>query len=249
MVTKTFISIDWDYCVPNHVLNDWGFNETQLHLTLIWNARKCMIPIDGEIKYHDLDQMEARTDDIPQYSAKDMAVGESHAYAYHYLKSFVEEGDEIHLINFDLHHDIWNSSTSQLLAENWLYKLICDTKCKWHVSHIIPEWSNEYGYGERGEAFKEEEYVADLKKKAPNLISWEIKTDAPEYNIVDALFLCRSGCWTPPTLDEEFSNFVYELAFHLNDALSVFGSNVSNPLKKRPYVPFNPNMEGKLIRQ
>lgn len=234
--TKLFVSIDWDYCVPIDIINDWGHNESYMFIYLIWNMRKYMYQEDGKIKMTNLSEIEIPPFDIPLFKSKRMSVAESHSSAYDCFKSKISKNDHILLIHYDLHHDIWTPHSEHILAENWLFQLIKQTECKWSVNHIYPKWKNEFGYSK--DPFNEEKYVSLLKKECNNLISWKIVESFETSKIIDQLFLCRSGAWIPPSVDEQFRQYAY--SYFRKSNLS-FAQTYDNPLDPRHYQQFDPN--------
>lgn len=105
-------------------------------------------------------------------------VADSHAHAYDFIRE-KWDGSTVELYNVDFHHDTYNAEEG-VNCGNWLRLLM--------EEGIVDEayWVNQ----------PDSELEDNLTKVIPF-------SELPKTGY-DLVYLCRSGWWTPPHMDEEF---------------------------------------------
>jgi len=203
------LTVDWDSFFPMPApdntdawyLYDWGQKEAPFFMNGIWMMRAASFLRAGL-------ELPSVNDEWRQFAQRFMLrdvetlyVGESHMSAVGLLN---EGFDEIWL--YDAHHDCGYQGTNeidtikekeQVNCENWMiaYNVWGDVAPEdMHVRY--PHWKYwaldpDYGEGE------------------PALpIDRKMDDGAPNDTVFDALYICRSGAWTPPWCDDLFDQFL-----------------------------------------
>ena len=108
-------------------------------------------------------------------------IADSHVHAYNFIKGLLPEGDKATIYNIDFHHDTYNNAhnKSEVNCGNWQRRL--HEEC---MADLY--WVNRKG--------------SELEESLATQVSLDDAL-AQQY---DALFVCRSGWWTPPHLDDVF---------------------------------------------
>jgi hypothetical protein len=215
------LSVDWDYFFPPSDPYDWGHRETVLFLEMIWKYR---------VGCHNLFTKKLALDEycptIPDNFWKQVIsnkphifIAESHA-SLHHIMNTVFKRKKIHSItNFDAHHDCGYGQMKTLECGNWgafaLRKGI-----EVHIRY--PEWrkkeENSESMGsdclgalggnlENLNKPKNKQAEANTQRLTypPTSISYGLPERPSDYS---AIFVCRSGCWTPPWFDNKFWEFI-----------------------------------------
>lgn len=129
-----------------------------------------------------------------RYNTKFM-VANSHKHIYQMMISEISHGlvDSMHIYNLDMHHDFVNSN-SEIDCGNWLgyaVKNFDNCKATWIYNPVSPEM---FDFSEL-KSLEKRKTLRCLKNK--------------EFDLV---YLCRSDAWTPPHLDNYFTELVYNMA-------------------------------------
>ncbi len=186
------LSIDWDYFIdatfqqryllfPDVQREDFP-DET---IRLIWAGRYAQQEELEKIKIDPLVYKVVKTiKHIPK-----IIVGESHKFAYLFIKTVLkEEGEErLNLLNVDFHHDCYATGLDgedNLTCGNWLRKLMEEEK-------------GSYVWLGRSDSDKKQ------KPKSLKFIS-NYNSANIEKTKWDMVYICRSDMWSPPHLDAEF---------------------------------------------
>jgi len=131
------------------------------------------------------------------------------------------------IINFDAHHDLGYCEWARLeemieegtcTCDMWLCALL-DWFPKVEARIVYPNWLREESSIERqwkSLTDKLPQYMLDRVEMGffedeDGSVS-DVVCHPKEEIEVQALFICRSGAWTPPWLDHQFINFVEEIA-------------------------------------
>lgn len=186
---KTLLTVDWDFFVEERPEWEFGHQESLLFLKMLWETRINMmghITTTGQEKGF-WDRIGKSGEDYMTW------VSDSHAYVWGLLKGVN------HVVIVDAHHDCWNGdslgidkSVKQIYCHNWLREWILGgngRKATW----VRPEWSKD-----------QFEVPKDLKGRI-KVVGLD---DDWGVNLFDRVHVCRSGCWTPPWLDQKFKDFV-----------------------------------------
>lgn len=189
MVKKALLdilSIDWDYFFPNAALYDWGVNEElPICYEKIW-ATRCF---DKNLLSKKL-MLDEYKPSIPRKfwnivtNKPKIFVADSHAFIWHILK----QGSTVW--NLDAHHDCeYSGIVDEVHCGNWaLTGILSKLIAEYHV--IYPKWRER------------------TPEKKPSSEVVDFSYSLPEPREYDAIFICRSSCWTPPWADYKFRKFV-----------------------------------------
>ena len=204
--TITVLSIDFDYFVEENPVLDWGHREQVFFLETIWNIRAHGLAAQGKT----LEQAAPFSGDpisllfqvlIKGTFEYSLAVAESHAAIVPWLhESF--PGARFEIVNIDAHHDLYydgdpagNPMGPEYECGSWGRYLI-NRKLVKSWKQVYPKWRRKFpeetgpifAWARKHTKFTVGEYLPRLKP--------------------DAIFLCRSGCWTPPCYDSKFTEMV-----------------------------------------
>ena len=224
------LSIDFDFWaeMPNVRNLDWGFRESKLFIEMIWQIRAT--------------DFAARGSDIRKecYLAKDepspisfaglmkklkvkiaknqVAISESHAVAYNYFKDL----HDMRVVHVDAHHDL-GYGNKELNCDNWLQHLITDGNVD-EVDMIYPKWRNNdncrENYDERRKAI-----LKQLDRKVKFKMGYGLAENIPGSIKFDKVFICRSGSWSPPWLDRDWSRLVSAMMVVFgHDSMGIYGA-------------------------
>lgn len=194
------LSIDWDYFIDASaadrlMLFPDGGNEN-LSTTLqdiVWSGR-----------YNNDKLLTVKSDSkairfvkgILKKTDANYMIVDSHRHAYDFITDSMKDfnRDSINLVNIDFHHDVYDNGDG-VDCGNWLAKII-----------------ELYG---RGSSFT---WVGrkDSDMNYRDDIGLEFTTSLDivgEYDW-DIVFICRSGMWSPPHLDESFRNMFNWITKH-----------------------------------
>jgi hypothetical protein len=204
-----------DFFTREDPLWDWGHNEENkaLFLMMIWGIRYANLDLYTETDpaiYADFSPdfkslftaLQGKGLYLDNHRTGQLGYADSHEWAYSFFLSktrqFFKRSQAYRsppdvLLNIDAHHDCFGSRT-QLHCGNWLrlYEQECPgTK----IVQLYPKWKDP---GDDAE---------------PNCKAVEIHrmVDWPgldEQHRIRHVFICRSGCWTPPHHDDNFVKMV-----------------------------------------
>jgi len=190
------ISVDWDYFVPEEIEWDLGHCETPFHLSHVWMLRAALeskMRTSGEEA-----GFWARVfKRLPLAPSCRAAVSESHISAWSILNTM----PHIKLVVlFDAHHDCWPRHGKALVTcSDWL-RVWLEADRSRRAIWVHPSWiADRDGLLfplPKGKLREQIKVYSALPPKA------RLRAEA------HALHICRSGCWTPPWLDESFAAFV-----------------------------------------
>jgi hypothetical protein len=200
-MTRTLLTVDWDFFVPEKPEWDLSHQETMLHIETLWGLRVFgptnymeIIKTDGkEINFWDrIGKRFKIKKDTPIF------VTESHLEAHSLAHFFKTEK----VYSFDSHCDIYYSSDAYALANSetincgcWLGMLLLERIVKEAVvtySDHTNEKVQKYGLPGSLRFTK----LDNLLDRPPN-----------KQEEISAIHICRSGAWTPPWLDNDFMEF------------------------------------------
>lgn len=217
---RRILSIDWDYFNDADLNTRMELFPRALDLDPIKSTVRWMQPYFDHQELLQIgikrDQLERLTyyiksdpfcDPIPVY------IGCSHKYCYNFVKKFFNLEPEIEIVNIDYHDDIGDPNEKDLLAENWVTKLIFhrDTFGKKTSYKWCPDGMDYVNYTNFPDALK-----------VPIIVDYEYCFN----HYYDGIFVCRSDDWSPPHLDEAFNVFVNSLKdnpktlVYMSDAIS-----------------------------
>ena len=193
------LSIDWDYyvdtsneirerCFPK-ILNDIISEEKRIEM---WREsyKKYNIKNIGilEEKFQKTIQL---IEDIEKDSPKACKItNDSHRFVYDVIEKEIEEfhDENIKVYNIDHHHDMYQYRTSfdKVNCSNWAEILQEELGSKFDYNWIKRDDSEEYSLA--GKVNCKECFLDDITEKK-----------------FDVIYLCRSGAWSPPHLDNKYN--------------------------------------------
>ena len=186
------LSIDWDYFYGDQTWFDWQMNEDNpIYYEIIWGLRAGNTHIRTGESAITLMQPNQRLlkgfwDRVPD--AAFIFVAESHRAILDSLGGIIKHVP-LEIWNVDAHHDCGypGSGTDKPHCGNWA--AIMGKRLK--VFHqIYPGWRRK------------------CKEPTPIRTPDQILYKLPEKFDVDAIFICRSSCWTPSWCDDQWLNFI-----------------------------------------
>lgn len=200
----TLLSIDWDFFFDTSdersekwALYDWGMSEAHHPdlLNVLWVGRAAGFTHYGI--------------DLPTTSGEESTfwcrfnfsedceffIAESHSKA---AANEINEGVS-RVINFDAHADCsgYNDSRTNDVAETM--RVSCED---WLLAYDM--WGADIEV--RYPAWKT--YAFEIEPKPVIDVERVMYDGEPLSEVIDRVFLCRSGSWVPPWLDEKFKEFV-----------------------------------------
>jgi len=192
------LSIDWDYFFPNDEVYDWGHREAPFFINTLWNFRTNTKRPDGKM------MMDVHTPTVPKNFWKKvlrntpiLTIAESHCSIWTLLDRMRVFGP-IEVTNIDAHHDCGYKDgyprripeTFAIECGNWGYWGL-RTKRISSLRQFYPAWRQQNPEGR----------VSSSKVPA-------VHFGLPEPDSYNAVFLCRSGAWTPPWYDDRLQQFI-----------------------------------------
>lgn len=221
------LSIDWDFFFPNPEagskegeiqLFDWGHSENNPFMSspFIWHIRA-----EGFLRHgFDLPRCVGWENFWSRFKFKPRTlifVAESHSQAAGLSKHF----DEV--VNFDAHHDLGygkqgmeDAEKGQIDCANWLlYYALCGAR----VDVVLPPWQENW----------RENFPEHLPKGQHLDINYSQDKGLPDDEPFDAVFVCRSGSWTPTWCDEDFEEFIRQSGLMVVDIHESKGGKELSP--------------------
>ena len=141
----------------------------------------------------------------------ELNVSDSHLFAYHLAK----KADVVVL--FDAHHDCFEEKTRNIMCHNWLRVWLSQSDSR-RIIWVIPDWQNIK--------------MIPVPKDIRNRVKVLKYSDYIPVDRANWLHVCRSGCWTPPWLDDAFLAFVRASGKDLSKAC-IWQTDRWNPLERR----------------
>lgn len=117
-------------------------------------------------------------------------IANSHVHVYDFIKGLYKENEDLHVVNVDLHHDMFNNNPN-VDCGNWVKHIkdeIKDAKVTWIANAVSKEIFGP-------------EYLENVKYDYSSISDM----------IFDAIFICRSDMWLPPHLDLYFDYFIHDI--------------------------------------
>jgi hypothetical protein len=207
------LSIDWDYFFPCSDFYDWGANEeNSLFFEFVWSTR-CNTRNMISTKFA-LDEYKPT---IPENfwsivkNKPSLYIADSHLFILHVIRAIMFSHGIIH--NLDAHHDYSYEAKDKIDCGNWGKYVLNESEIADELHLHYPKWRQKQ---------KETDEAIPITS---------VNYKLPEPQDYDAVFLCRSSCWTPPWYDEKFDEF--------------WTSSRLEPeiLDERLIIPRSPNMQ------
>lgn len=193
---RVLLSIDWDFFFPipeydPHMLYDWAHREDkEMFYGIVWLIRAAGFFSQG----YELPVTSGEEKDFwSRFKLRHNAAlyyAESHSLILHQLVS----AGVTRVLSFDAHHDAGYSGqfkeTDQVGCYNWAAHLASRGV---EVKVIHPAWKY---------------YAFDCEETSQVEVERMIDNGSPITEEIDAVFVCRSGAWTPGWLDDDFDGFL-----------------------------------------
>lgn len=203
---KCLLSIDWDYFIYTKKENWGSYLENNRSLIDLWYKRyiqekalgndiKELYKLSPEWKtfWKRIKESFKFVKDIKAY------VTDSHVWSYNIAK---ENNCEVVCL-FDSHSDLGYGGLSSLNFEvncsNWLGKLLKDKQVIETYIFYSPYTAEKPAY-------------FNQINRAYNIKYCNLKDWSKNFS-VSVIHICRSGAWTPPWLDEKFTQFINAMGF------------------------------------
>ena len=102
----------------------------------------------------------------------------------------------------DAHHDCWEGPKDAVDCSNWARVWLGRSRTR-HIHWLVPDWVDTSVY-------REWDFVTRDRRITRHTLSDVIAgTDVGALpDRVDRVHVCRSGCWTPPWLDQAFLDWL-----------------------------------------
>lgn len=198
---KCLLSIDWDYFIYTTKENWGSYIENSRSLIDLWYKRyfqekafgkdlreSYKLSSEWNTFWERIKERFLFVKDIKAY------VSDSHSWSYNIAK----ENNCSIVCLFDSHADLGYSGLSSLNfkvnCSNWLGRLFKDKQIKEAYIFYSPYTK------EKPEYFKQINSIYNIKYCSLKDLNKSFK--------VSAIHICRSGAWTPPWLDEKFTQFI-----------------------------------------
>lgn len=216
------LSIDWDYLVNATMeerimmFPDGGSEKFPDNLSqIIWTGRYAENPklLDIGVDFEALDIIKdfisTHCHDIP------VIVKDSHGAIWDSITKYGSTDTFIEVINIDFHHDAYVNDMSYVDCGNWV-------NCLFENRPRAPRNKrNKDSHNRNPRALKNKDshYYWIARKDSDDRVPMEVqqlnyivKKDLNFLKTLDdfecdLLFICRSGFWSPPHMDNEFMNF------------------------------------------
>lgn len=186
---KVLLTVDWDAFVPEDHAWDLGHHETDLFIDRMWGLRGHLA---DKIKTSGEEQLFwKRVQNFFKLKPMGVTVSDSHVCAYSLLRDY----DYDLVINVDAHHDCWKAREDKVDCATWGDAWLAEKKTR-RLIWVVPGWQDP----DESPQHREQVTVVPLS-------SFERDWGSIP-RVIKTMHICRSGCWTPPWLDEAFIAFV-----------------------------------------
>lgn len=223
---KTVLSIDWDFFIYEDSLWDLGHRESEVFVKMLWTFRGHLL---DQMKTNGLEkEFWAKLGPMFKLSTDtDLFVSDSHLFAY----PLAEDADLV--IFFDRHHDCYQWPTFKELHTSKKYEVDCGNWVSTWLS-MGPKRRAMWVHPNLGNIADEVCFagVEPGRRDRFTAISYERHQDLTQHFVYGdelVVHICRSGCWTPPWLDQAFIDFVNEPKLQVQ----VMQEGIWNPMKLR----------------
>jgi len=208
---RTVLSVDWDFFVPEKIEWDVGHREALFFLKALWATRLWLY---DEMKTDGREGLFWRwVSSWADLSGACLVVSDSHCFAY----DVTTEAQRVILV--DAHHDCWDAERpGEVACHNWA-RVWLEQRRNRRMVWVHPG----------AERIENCPLPDDLNSRV-KLTTMEAGR-LPKVKL-GAVHICRSGCWTPPWLDEAFIRFVSEIENAIGPVMNIQTGDW-NPMVKR----------------
>ena len=225
--TRTYLSVDFDFWVPEPFELDMGHGEADVYNNLLWHMRAASRLAMGKDLREELGLTSNERD--PRFlpallhdqgiSIAQIGIADSHAHAYEFFKEKKRRTDDrVRVIHIDAHHDMF-THVEKFGCGNWLGRLVDEGEVD-EVRLIYPEWVKDERYCKCSPP--DEKYDKVITRTDYGLE--KTIRDTFRFNRFKKVFICRSGAWVPPWVDGYFHDMIAGFcALNPNARVSAFG--------------------------
>ena len=202
----TLLSVDWNFFADVSGENDpkrfgfydWGFDENQSDELqhFLWSDRASGFLWSGRPMPDTSGEEQSFWSRFRFSEDCSLFIAENHVLA---ARTEVCSGVD-RIISYDARYDASDyafdcavrSATARgyVTTENWLLQYEIDGA---QIEVICPRWRS---------------YLLGAEPQPPTHMSWCVDDGEPVDEVIDRVFVCHSGVWTPPWLDEKWAQFV-----------------------------------------
>lgn len=226
------LSIDFDFWFPEKPEYDWGHRETPIFLEVVWPSRAIsLLAQDVDIRKEmacaespEPSELKKHLESEKNWNFADdcsVSVAESHASAYY---AWEDLSGDVTVYHLDAHHDFGYGSESveSLDCGSWIYHLAKKISID-RVKLVYPGWrENERSAVLNSNAdFPPSSVIERMNSVLRGELDISYGVDSlPNDLDIDAVFICRSGCWVPPWFDRQFIDLIHSF---YNGNMSIWG--------------------------
>ena len=230
MTPNRVLSIDWDYFIDAPIdfkasnFPDGGNeNLPEYVLDAIWMSRYGQCAEIQKVKEDTSELVKLRIllKKIINKQNTRVVISDSHKSIYKYLEEQRQSKLPTEIYNIDFHHDAYDFGNEEVDCGNWFKKFI-DSK----NAHVL----DKFMWVRREDSELSGEEMIDDNS------SIGIPRDL--YGTFQLVFLCRSGCWSPPHLDDKFLSLCRFLC-KLHDKVDIVDDSI---LRSRYNKQFKSNV-------
>lgn len=214
------LSIDWDYLVNAtmeerlYMFPDGGNENLPTGiLDYIWASRYAENPKLAEIAVDEPDM-----ENLKQFILKScnnrtrIIIADSHKHIFDSVSKAHKKAQPVTIINVDFHHDCYGENNSSVVdCGNWVTQLFVNKENRLNMDLS----QSKYYWVKRDDS-------DDLEKSYEwcHTISIDDMKSLEEFPF-DLLFICRSGVWSPPHLDNEFLKLCNWCRAHITSLIGI----------------------------
>jgi len=212
---KRILSIDWDYFFPCDESYDWGHQESPFFINMIWSMRTANKTYDDKLI------MDVHRPMIPRgfwdkvlTNQPVLFVAESHCELWPTIDAFCGFHGPVEVVNLDAHHDCGYGKHPEQVPDT--FSIECGDWGFWglktgriaKLQQHYPAWRKRRPEGE------------------PEVSSTSVSFELPVAARYDAVFICRSGAWTPPWYDHRLEHLIKSSGLEQTEELAPRGPSL-----------------------
>ena len=210
------LSIDWDFLVDasadyrcTNFPDCCNENYSEFIQNTIWSTRY----LYGSLREVSVDK-DALTE-VKNYIGRTCSLHtrgvayDSHKHIYDEVKSSLSPEEPLVIVNFDFHHDCYQSGNS-VDCGNWVDYLYKDRTTP-SGSRLKHSTGSSYTWVSRDDSDD-----AGIPRYVRRLTINQVSR-LPEVDNFDLLYVCKSPMWSPPHLDREYDDFITWINKYITD--------------------------------